>query len=616
MKVQALDAQREHESQSPLFHKRQHIRIVYPPLWARSALALFVSGVLSSTITHAHLPVQVRGGSQLDADVQIAASGSHAVVRGSLRDELGEPLAAMNVKIELADSTAVSTPLKLEPCRRYAVGVATNPELIDTKADGQFCANIPLEQLPTNAKLRVAFEGSINYVSTSLMLALDDLRIGLNLEIPSSHLRINLDRADWELTATLSPLTPDASQDSAPLPLEISLLAVENEKAEPQTLQRAQMRVGVPAAIKVLTGSLRSPGPGRIRFTFDGSSKYKPFRRIVPIERTVSVRLRTVDWSGRVSAGTRMAAQILADSAFGPPPTGYVEVLAFGGGSRLFPISPDGSASISIPAPRRQGHAVVSLRFQSSARGWSSTPALQLPLEIVAPSKWMPVGWAALALLVFGWFAYSRRRVELGAGVTNPPLVPKPYAHIEMLEAAGDAEAGWSGVIVDAHDADPIGGATVELRLAAFGGEQTLFSTKSDGSGLFEIPAQTADKQTSLRLEIHARGYARLDLQLPSPGRVKVFLISVRRAVLERFISWTKRRGPPYVSAVEPTPDWVANVAQVKGQSEVENWAKAVAEAAFGQHAPADIDAPKLLPPAGTIGAPAGAKRTRALSNG
>lgn len=616
MKVRAPNPQREHESQSPLFHKRQHIRIVYPHRWVLGALALFVSGALSPTITHAHLPVQVRGGSRLDADVQLASSGSTAVVRGSLRDELGGPLAAMNLRVELAGSTAVPAPLKVEACSHHAVGVVTDPGVIDTKEDGQFCASIPLAQLPTGARLRIAFEGSTNYVGTSQTLFLEDLRIGLKLEMASSHLRIDLDRTAWAFTATLSPLTPEVIQDPAPLPLELSLLDVENAKAEPRILQRTQMRVSVPTPITVLTGSLRSPGPGHIRFTFAGSSKYKPFSRDLPIERTASVRVRAGYWSGRVTAGARIAAEIRTDSAVGPPPSGFVEVLAFGGGSRLFPISPDGSANISVPTPRRQGHSVVSIRFQSSARGWSSAPALQLPIEVVAPSKWIPVGWAALALLVFVWFAWSRRRVEVVARVTNPPLVPKPYARIEVLEAAEDAHAGWSGVIVDAHDGVLIGGAAVELRLPAFGGEQTLFSTASDSSGEFAIPAQATERQASLRLEIHARGYAKLGLQLPSPGRVKIFVISVRRAVLERFVSWTKRRGPPYVSGVEPTPDWVANVAQAKGQSEVKDWAKAVAEAAFGQHAPADTDVPELLPPAGTIGAPAGAKRTKALSNG
>lgn len=589
------------------------MRIVYPKCWVVSTLALLVSGLLSPKITHAHLPVQVRGVSRLDADIQPSGASGVAVVSGILRDELGEPLVAMSIRMALADAIAASAPLNVGSCS-HSSAVGIHAGSIATDKDGQFCATIPLEQLPSKATLRVVFDGSPDYVGVSKVLTLDDWRTGLNLEVAPHPFRADLDRPEWSLIATLSPLGQSAIKDTSPLSVEMSLL--ENGKLQHQVLQRTQMQVGVPTPISVPTRLLRSPGPANIHFAFDGTSQFKPFETEFPVERTVSVYLQTVYWQGKVTAGGRLSAKIRADSVVGPPTSGFVEVLAIGSSPRLFPVSPEGMANISLPSPKREGRGEVAIRYQSSVRGWGGTSELRLPIEVIAPSKWIPAGWAALTLLVLGWFTWSRRRVEVEPHAPIPPRTPRAYAHVEMIEAAQDAEAGWSGVIVDAHDAVVIGGAAVELRLPAFDGELTLFSTVSDAEGQFVIPAELATKHASLRLEIHARGYAGLGLQLPSPGRVKVFLVSVRRALLERFVGWTKRRGPPYASGAEPTPDWVASIAETKGHREIENWAKAVAAAAFGQHAPPDADAPDLLPPTGAIGAPAGAKRNKSLSNG
>jgi hypothetical protein len=80
---------------------------------------------------------------------------------------------------------------------------------------------------------------------------------------------------------------------------------------------------------------------------------------------------------------------------------------------------------------------------------------------------------------------------------------------------------------------------------------------------------------------------------------LKVHLVSVRRALLDRLVEWTKRRGVPFRSKAEATPDWVAQVARLRGHQEIERWANAVSSAAFGRAQPEDAQAPELQPPSG-----------------
>ena len=133
--------------------------------------------------------------------------------------------------------------------------------------------------------------------------------------------------------------------------------------------------------------------------------------------------------------------------------------------------------------------------------------------------------------------------------------------------------------------------------------------THSDDLGRFEIPHQPVEADVACRLEIKASGFARLGLTLPSPGRIKVHLVSVRRAVLDRLVAWAKRRGQPFDSKAEPTPDWVAEVARSKGHPAIEAWAKSVSVAAFGMDGPDNPERDDLLPPPGRVGSLAEAKR-------
>jgi len=212
---------------------------------------------------------------------------------------------------------------------------------------------------------------------------------------------------------------------------------------------------------------------------------------------------------------------------------------------------------------------------------------------------------------VFAWFGWSRRRgeteapAEAGSGTS-----PAPYAHLEIISADNDPDAGWSGVVVDAHEGALVAGATIELCIPGFAGEKVVLAVRSNTEGAFSIPAEAKERQKTHRLTIRAPGFARLTIALPAPGRVRDYVVSMRRAILDRLVNWTKRRGHPFDSKAEPTPDWVAEVAHSKGQREVEVWAKAVSNAAFGASPPPESEQPELTPPAGTLGAWAGAKRS------
>jgi hypothetical protein len=134
---------------------------------------------------------------------------------------------------------------------------------------------------------------------------------------------------------------------------------------------------------------------------------------------------------------------------------------------------------------------------------------------------------------------------------------------------------------------------------AGFGTVHLLYETHSDAQGMFSIPTGLLDGASTCELAVRSQNYAAFRTALPLPGHLKVHLVSVRRALLDRLVEWAKRRGAPFRTKAEPTPDWIAEVARGRGHADVERWANAVSAAAFGPSVPPEVQAPELQPPAG-----------------
>lgn len=575
---------------------------------------LFVSTHLWPTATHAHLPVHVRGAAQIETELRVEPAGGYAIVRGSVRDELGAPiaLARLSFTAEVSSPKAgTSGELSVAACATSGSEKEVRTAHVETDPDGRFCARLSKDQLSQATALQVVFAGSPSYVGFTKQLTLDDTREGVLVDVDQVQRRANLDEAEWTVIAQLQPLEPMRAVDRAKLSLELSLASADEGTKGPSTLRRVEMQLGVPTRITLPTKLLGRPGPAQLIFTFDGNASYRPLRSQVGIERFTSVRLESADSPLHTQAGARLSGSIRARSGIGLPPPGWIQVSGLDATATVVPLDPDGNAEFVIATPRNQNQGTITLVYQPRNAGWQAAGPLQLPVHLTPPSKWPVAAWSAIALLVLAWFGWSRRRGEPESLIEAASTTsPRPYAHLEIVSAADSPDAGWSGVVVDAHEGTVVTGAVIELCRPGFAREEVVLSVRSNDEGAFSIPAHETEKQKTYRLLIRARNFAKLALALPPPGHVKVYVVSTRRALLERLVSWTKRRGHPFDSKAEPTPDWVAEVAHSKRQPEVEAWAKAVSNAAFGATPPVDAEQPDLTPPAGTLGAWAGAKRS------
>ncbi|HMA93626.1 MAG TPA: carboxypeptidase-like regulatory domain-containing protein, partial [Polyangiaceae bacterium] len=535
-------------------------------------------------------------------------------VRGVMHDELGEPIAAARLWFTTETGALESPPkrgLSVAACASSTGRMEQRKESVETDQDGRFCVRLSRDQLAQQTAVQVVFAGSASYAGVTSQLALDDEREGLQLEVAQIERGANLDEPEWTMVAELHSLASDQVSESVVLPLELSLESSDAGGVESHSLQRVEMRLGTATRLTIPTKRLGRPGPAQLVFAFDGNASYRPMRDRINIERYTSVRLESRESPLRAVAGTRLAVSIQARSGLGLPPPGWVQLSGIDSNTSVVPLDTSGQAELVIATPRKPNKNTLTITYQPKAAGWQATGPLQLPLHVSPPSQWPLVAWSALALLVFAWFGWSRRRGEPAASPEAASAnSPMPYAHLEIVSTARDPDAGWSGVVVDAHEGAVVSGATIELCRPGFAKEEVVLSIRSNAEGAFSIPAEVTDRQKTHRLTIRAPGFARLTLALPPPGQVKVYVVSMRRAVLDRLVSWTKRRGHPFDSKAEPTPDWVAEVAHSKGQHEVETWAKAVSNAAFGASPPSDSEQPELTPPPGTLGAWAGAKRS------
>jgi hypothetical protein len=141
--------------------------------------------------------------------------------------------------------------------------------------------------------------------------------------------------------------------------------------------------------------------------------------------------------------------------------------------------------------------------------------------------------------------------------------------------------------VTDAHDGTPVVGARVSLLIPAFDGEGVAATTTTTEDGSFALRALSADRPAGARLRVSAPHHATLTEPLPRDGVLSISVVARRRALIERLVNWARQAGRPWSRGPEPTPLALARVARGEKRQDVEIWATAINEAAFG-HAPPD----------------------------
>jgi hypothetical protein len=193
-------------------------------------------------------------------------------------------------------------------------------------------------------------------------------------------------------------------------------------------------------------------------------------------------------------------------------------------------------------------------------------------------------------------------REPLRARLRMPRRQPRPIDALEdrqemqvvrQRQASGD----WTGRVVDAHDGYPLQHVKVSIVVPAFPGARdgsggVVVGTTTSANGDFALPATSFRPDARLRVE--APLHATFEEPLPPPAELAIPLVSRRRRLLDRLVSWSGREwGAGALS--DPTPAQVAaraaadvtpgDVAKRERADRVKSWARALERIAFDRAA-------------------------------
>lgn len=556
---------------------------------------------------HARIKIHVRGTAEFEGAGLTELPDDTLQLHGFLKDELGAPIVHARVRVQaLTPSRAVVGLVTYGNCVTSAAVsdlIAPPPSAhdeltLDTSQDGRFCARIRGASLPKDHSIRFEYVGSEDFTAAKLELRLTDLRLPLEVRLDAPSNTISLDDETTPISLALLPSNGTKFANPTAIALSLSLV----EPTTPTTanvIHRFMGNVGASTHVTVSRERFGNPGPVELGLRFDGDDQFAPFSLKRKVVRAIAVAVEPRSIPNRVTAGEALRIDCDVRTRRGPVTSGSIELTANDAHQTLARVSKDGAATVVLTTNQTQTKLNLQLRYIPAQEGYMPPPPRTYLVTFVPPSPWRFSGWVVAGLLVFGWFTWSRRRPPEVKEEPKPLVVPPPRAHIEVLGPPSNESIGWEGLVVDAHEGIPLGAARVALVVHGFEGSTVIYEIRSDESGTFRIPKSAVPQGIRCELFVEAETYATFSTELPAPGQVKLYLVSIRRAILDRLVAWSKRRGLPFRSKSEPTPAWVAQVAHQRGNPEIERWAQAVSVAAFGKDPPTDAQTLELLPPSG-----------------
>ncbi len=596
--------------------------------------------------------VHLRGIARIDAHV--ARSQGKLVLRGTVTDDMGEPLEhapATLLAVQLSPSSveagaglaldreprthATSSPLPIVPIVPFVPFVVLAPSAPEPCDD---IAQAPA--LDSADRVLVPTDGAARFC---LRLAVPAGRYVAHLEtresgfVDSARLDLPIDSALAPVTLRFDPEPSSVSLDDDAIPIDVKASTEDDGVVAPVarlplTLSNeAGTQLGAATtdaaghARFVVSGVLFGPaGPGELRVSFAGSAEAGASAHARAVMRRVQVVLEAPDAvAGRLpapSSETETSVRVVARAACASRgcvafPTGTVEVGLADGDAR----GPVGAA------PLRSGEARVEAVLSpplSPPLGAPAEPATDLPLQVryvpdapwfepAAPlllteplrprSAWSQAALAAAGLCVMAWIAIGRlprhpSARTLAARARGDGDPEGSAAGVEVLRPDAAGSGGWTGKVVDRHDGHAVAGVRVAIERPGFQHAESLGEATSDASGAFALGPVEVRPGDALVAEgpLHTR----VRLPVPGHGELRVALVSRRRALLDRLVAWARRRGRPFDARPDPTPAHVSRVA--RSGDAVKDWAEAVERAAYSGGAvdaqrEADVD--RLAPP-------------------
>jgi hypothetical protein len=441
----------------------------------------------------------------------------------------------------------------------------------------------------------------------------------IDLSHDSITLRFDPERPLLSLDEPSTAIQVIASSDAEGSPRGASGLSIVLSNEAGVTLGTATTDGAGHARFVLASETLGAPGPGELRALFSGNTQAAPASRAIRVERRSQVELSAPDAvDGRLPAGSpedgiaiRLAVRgrCAGCSRGGAPPSGMVEARledsnAIVGAAPLRAGTARMIATFSRPAPSGPGQSgpTLRLRYVPDAPWFVPGPELRVEQPTREPGLWTRLPLLLAAGLMVAWLVLARipaagsaSREGQAPRRASGRFTPAVRPHVAVLQPDA-ARSGWIGRVVDAHDGTAVPGARVSIQRRGFERVETIASAVTNETGRFELAGAAWLPHDDLVAEGHA--HAELRRRVPPTGELQIALVLRKRALLERLIRWTRRRGKPFDAWPEPTPDQVRRAAG--GEVGVIRWAEAVERAAYGggridREAQAEVD--HLAPP-------------------
>ncbi|MCA9628685.1 MAG: hypothetical protein KC766_13495 [Myxococcales bacterium] len=523
--------------------------------------------------------VRIRGTASLEA--RLIPTDPGVELRSRLTDDTGRPIGKAHVRLRItppprklpAATVCGNTPLT-------ALHRSLGEFILDTSAEGTFCLRIL--DLDDDAKLQLTFDGDADYDALTKQIEVDKSRTPVALRFQPMPATLALEREQHSIWVATRSDT-DLGLEPQKVQLELFLKEFTGDESR---LGAVSVSVGQRAQFLVPTTSLGAPGAAQLIARFKGSRALSPAETEAPILRTTQVTL-TLDEAPTAETARGKPLELSVLSSVGPVPSGSIEAL-YDGRSMGTTAVRDGRAALSLELEGAGGGpAHLTLRFLPSSPAWISAGNLEIEVPVPPPSPWGRVLLVLGALLITAWLVrawYRPGRREPQEGEERKSI-PSGKPALELLEPAGAGD-GWRGRVCDAHEGTPIASATITLLIPAFSSDGVAAQTKTDDAGRFEMGHVEFATAEGSRFRIEAPWHSTLERPVPRPGAIAISMVSRRRALIDRLVQWTGRKGRPWSADGGATPGHVADVARAKGKPEVAHWAQEVEQAAYGPVAP------------------------------
>lgn len=490
--------------------------------------------------------------------------GERYMVRGKLSDDEGAPLAQEWVDLKsLHDATSCTV-------REAAsvIGRADGAVRVKTDEAGAFCVRAAVEQTQLSLSMHWAGKDLLDGVDAALEVDLSKRPLRLAFD-PAPH-AIDLDAPRIVLGATALVDEAGAVHPAQGLPVLLFVRA-----GQPLTrIANASGRL----SWALSPADFGQPGKGELRVAFEGDAETAPASTSIEVVRKAKVEVRVAtDRAGAVVPEDGVPIDVDVTWARGLVHEGSVEARL---GTFVVGAAPvvHGKARLVATFPSGGSPRVtIDARYVPSTPWFEAGPDAHVTLAVESPSLWRQAPFALGGLGVLAWFLIARVGT---ARRLRPKAIETAVVRegVRVVASLPPREGGWSGRVIDVHDATPVQGARVTILRPSFHEALDVASAVTDVRGEFVLGAPHARSGDTLRVE--SRLHVAIEQPLPPPGMLSIGLTLRKRRLLDKLVNWARRQGSPFDARPEPTPAHVRRAAGL--DLATAKWADAVEQAAFG----------------------------------